>query len=219
VRDKKATAERSSKARPSKARKFDELSTPANADADDAAGKREVDGDAEEGRDDQKRKKTERKSQKPNADLIAEAKQLWETARLNNTVAEQKSALEKLHALTKTKVRCCTRVSVGLLSTARQVAELIHKHDASRIIETLLKHGSHAVVRALTLPLCTADACLRLCSEPISARSCAARWSSWRCRPTVRDRARRRAVARSRSRVNRSFHCTKAAEVRHESTA
>ena len=77
--------------------------------------------------DDQKRKRVERRLQKPNAELIVEAKQLWENARLNNVVAEQKRALAELHELTKTKI-----------------AELIHKHDASRIIETMLKHGTPA---------------------------------------------------------------------------
>ena len=105
-------------------------------------GERGGGGGGDAGHADKRKKFSSKSSQKPNADLMVEAKQLWETARLNNIVAEQAAALARLHELTKTKI-----------------VELIHKHDASRIVETMLKRGTVAQVRGSIQSMNTNNYC------------------------------------------------------------
>ncbi|KAF9430287.1 hypothetical protein BGZ94_007556 [Podila epigama] len=68
----------------------------------------------------------ERRSHKPNAELIYPAKKLWEKLRLKELPkAERQAVMKDMMALITGKVQ-----------------ELIFKHDMSRIIQSCLKHGN-----------------------------------------------------------------------------
>ncbi|KAF9914975.1 pumilio domain member 6 [Lobosporangium transversale] len=70
----------------------------------------------------------ERRSHKPNAELIYPAKKLWEKLRLKELPkAERQAVMKDMMALITGKVQ-----------------ELIFKHDMSRIIQSCLKHGNEA---------------------------------------------------------------------------
>ncbi|KAF8968678.1 pumilio domain member 6 [Entomortierella lignicola] len=70
----------------------------------------------------------ERRSHKPNAELIYPAKKLWEKLRLKELPkAERQAVMKDMMALITGKVQ-----------------EIIFKHDMSRIIQSCLKHGNEA---------------------------------------------------------------------------
>ncbi|KAG0005774.1 pumilio domain member 6, partial [Modicella reniformis] len=70
----------------------------------------------------------ERRSHKPNAELIYPAKKLWEKLRLKELPkAERQEVMKQMMTLIKDKVQ-----------------EIIFKHDMSRIIQSCLKHGNEA---------------------------------------------------------------------------
>ncbi|KAF9947509.1 pumilio domain member 6 [Mortierella alpina] len=70
----------------------------------------------------------ERRSHKPNAELIYPAKKLWEKLRLKELPkAERQQVMKEMMALITGKVQ-----------------DIIFKHDMSRIIQSCLKHGNEA---------------------------------------------------------------------------
>lgn len=75
----------------------------------------------------QKEERHERRMAKPNAPLIVEAKRKWEQVRQRKGIAadERKELVAELYDLTK-----------------GHIVEIIFKHDASRVIQTLLKYGN-----------------------------------------------------------------------------
>eukprot|EP01117_Protostelium_nocturnum_P013113 TRINITY_DN4875_c0_g1_i1.p1 TRINITY_DN4875_c0_g1~~TRINITY_DN4875_c0_g1_i1.p1 ORF type:complete len:605 (-),score=267.51 TRINITY_DN4875_c0_g1_i1:462-2276(-) len=68
------------------------------------------------------------KEKKPNYELLVEANHLWEKVRITSISKEERNQSLKL----------LIKLINGKLS------EIIHKHDASRIIQTCIKHGSPA---------------------------------------------------------------------------
>jgi hypothetical protein len=126
--------------------------------------------------------KLDRQKQKPHFELMAEAKQVWETARVKDKSAEHVRALQALREKCRVTLFCCAcNVAGGRFSTETSIrsiagvdsrscvgvdfqtrvsdaelrarfrnsfAQLLSPdappppHSASRIIETLLKHGT-----------------------------------------------------------------------------
>jgi pumilio family protein 6 len=79
-----------------------------------------------EARKEQKRLQMQRRMAKPNAPLIQQAKALWEQLRSKTLDKKSRSdAMDQMMDLIKGKVN-----------------DLIFKHDASRIIQSCLKHGN-----------------------------------------------------------------------------
>lgn len=82
--------------------------------------------EAKEAHKQQKELSKQRKAQKPNAEFIVELKRLWETAR---RIDMEKKEREPLIAELTTSMK-------------GRVADVLFKHDASRIVQTCLKYGT-----------------------------------------------------------------------------
>ncbi|KAH8096828.1 ARM repeat-containing protein [Cristinia sonorae] len=73
----------------------------------------------------QKQLQQQRRAAKPHSALLAEAKKAWSLARQKNTSKEERTKHVK-----------------SLMDIVRgQVTDIVFKHDASRIIQTIVKHG------------------------------------------------------------------------------
>ncbi|KAG8789320.1 pumilio domain member 6 [Serendipita sp. 405] len=73
----------------------------------------------------QKELLAQRKASKPNAEMVTEAKKLWNSARQRNLSKQEREVI-------------CKKLS----DTVRgKIAEIASKHDSSRIIQTLVKYG------------------------------------------------------------------------------
>lgn len=82
--------------------------------------------ESQNSREAQRKLALERKMAKPNAPLIQQAKVLWEVIRQKKTADDvRKVKMDKLYKLIKGKVK-----------------EVLFKHDASRIIQSAVKHGN-----------------------------------------------------------------------------
>ncbi|TPX51872.1 hypothetical protein SeMB42_g00503 [Synchytrium endobioticum] len=95
-------------------------------------------GDAKKpSRDEQKRLLKERKSQKPHSDLIFTAKKLWEQLRPRDMKPSKRAEVMK-----------------ELMNAVQgHIQDLIFKHDLSRVVQSMLKHGSSAQRDAIAAEL------------------------------------------------------------------
>ncbi|TPX35059.1 hypothetical protein SmJEL517_g02375 [Synchytrium microbalum] len=106
----------------------DEAVDGAEADPENPAKKPRTAEEIAKSRKEQKRLLEERRGQKPHADMITSAKKLWEKLRHKETKSDGRAQVMK--------------ELMELVSG--HIQELIFKHDASRIIQSMLKFGNSA---------------------------------------------------------------------------
>ncbi|KAH7106506.1 ARM repeat-containing protein [Auriculariales sp. MPI-PUGE-AT-0066] len=94
-------------------------------DEDGADGEPSGKASTKESRQQQKQIQAERRAAKPNSALMSEAKQIWRLAHQKNISKEERAAhITKLLDIVRGKVQ-----------------EVVFKHDASRVIQTIVKFG------------------------------------------------------------------------------